>query len=196
MVKRLLLTIVLVGCADAEEPAASIDAGRDTAVADTGARDTAVSDAPSDSIFPVEDVGPTGICATPTGTTVTASAAHMSTPDMVVDGTLSTVWNSGGYSGWVRLTFPKPTLLDRLRIAANALPDCDHVYTIKGTSGGSETTIGTATRSVTGENKFLPPIEVARGTYDELLVEIAPTASWIALGEIVVYDSTAGCPVP
>lgn len=197
MKRFVVFAVLALGCADAEDPATSIDAGRDSsAIVDTAPRDTAFSEGGSDAIFPVEDVGPTGICATPSGTTATASGSYMSTPDVLVDGNISSVWNSGDYSGWIRLKLPKPTLFDRVRIAANALPACDHVYTVKGSTGGTETAIGSATRAVTTEHQWLPAIEVTRGTYDEVLVEVAPTASWIALGEIVLFDSLAGCSAP
>jgi len=189
-----LLVFALLGCANADEPSTGIDAGNDGAVADSGT--TLRTDGAMDAIFPTEDSGPTGICATPSGTTVTANGAYMSAAESVVDAQLSTVWNSGDYAGWLRLKFPSPTRFDRVRIAANALPACDEVYTIKGVSGGATTTLATATRSVTSETKWLPAIELSAGTYDELLIEIGMSASWIAIGEIVVFESTAGCPAP
>ena len=183
-----LLVAATLGCANADDPDSAGDASADSTT-DTGVYDARLPDG-SDAIFPTEDTGSTGICATPTGTTVTASGSYMSTPEMVIDAQLSTVWNSGDYTGSLHLKFPKPIKFDRVRIAGNALPDSAETFTFR--SGSTD--LGSATRNVTGENKYLPDIEIPVGTYDELIITIGMSASWIALAEIVVLDSTAGCP--
>lgn len=185
----------MVGCATAANDDLS---PRSDAAADglTDARDTGgIEDVAPEAIFPVEDAGEKGLCGTPAGTTITASGSYSSTPQMAIDGTLDTYWNSGDYTGWVRLKFPKAVRFDRVRLAANALPACDETYTLVGYKGGAATPLGTATRSV-GSGGWLPTIEVAGGTWDELSIEVAKAASWITLGEVVVFDSTAGCGIP
>jgi hypothetical protein len=79
-----------------------------------------------------------------------------------------------------------------VRIAANALPACDETFTVK----SSTATLASETRAVSGESKWLPEIAIPAASYDELLIEIGPALSWIALNEIVVFDSTGGCPSP
>ncbi|MGZ5970758.1 MAG: hypothetical protein ACXWP4_23970, partial [Polyangiales bacterium] len=136
-----------LACANADNAPVAVDA----ATAKDSSLDTYVAD--SAETAPEEEVGTLfdvdvpdtfkGICATPTGTTVTASAAYMSTAEMCIDGTLSTSWNSGGYTGSMRLTFPAAIAFDRLRIAANAVPVTDETYTITGFSKGTGTPLGT-----------------------------------------------------
>lgn len=149
--------------------------------------------AEADAIFPVDD-GAVGLCATPAGTTVTASGSWMSTPDSVVDGSTSTGWNSGGYDGWLDLKLPKAVHFDRIHIAAGGLPACTEPYTFKASLGGVEKMNEAHALDVPEGTAWLPPIAVAAGDYDELRIEVGTSASWISIAEIVVYDSTAKCP--
>ena len=211
----LAVSFALAGCAQggddpASAPAADSAAPGDVAIGfDTGdARDSrdAVIDAvgvdgnrpdasggEADAIFPVDD-GAVGLCATPTGTSVTASGSYMSTPDSVVDGKLDTGWNSGGYSGSLRLKFPKAVRFDRIHIAAGALPACAEPYGFKGYLAGVETLNATQSMAVPEGSGWLPIVEVTAGDYDELLIDVGTSASWIFIAEIVVFDSTAKCP--
>ncbi|MBI2390903.1 MAG: hypothetical protein HYV09_15030 [Deltaproteobacteria bacterium] len=194
MHRAALLACLVVGCATGDDDGVR---PRPDAGADAGARDTgSPGDVAPEAIFPVEDAGEKGLCGTPAGTTITASGSYSSTPEMAIDGNLDTYWNSGGYTGSVRLKFAGAIRFDRVRLAATALPACDETYTLVGWVGGAPTTIATATRSVPSVGAWLPTIEVTAGTWDELSVEVAKAASWITLGEIVVFDSTAGCGLP
>lgn len=169
------------------------DAPRDTA--DTGRPDVA-TDGTSDVIFPTEDVavdtGPVGPCGTPAGTTAAASGSYTSAPADAIDGKLDTLWNSGGYSGTLTLTFPKPVLFDRVRIAAMGVPACTETYTL--TVGG--TAVPAESRGVSTSVAWLEPISVPRGTYTELVVDVAVAASWIAVAEVRIEDTAAKCAPP
>jgi hypothetical protein len=200
----LLAFVSLAACANAESPSLQADAAKETSVdssidvsSDADAALDETSDEEIGTLFDAEAVDTfKGWCATPAGTVATATSSYMSTPDIVVDGSLSTVWNSGGYTGTVRLAFPSAISLDRIRVAANALPDTDETYTITGFSAGAPTSLGSFVRHVTGSNDWVAPIEVPRGTYDDLLIDIGTSASWITLAEVMVYDSTSGCALP
>ncbi len=207
---RWFFALLIPGCATAGESDAIIpraDSRVDAAaeVADTRVTDSTVgADSSGDSIFPVEDTGvdtapvdtgpPPGPCAVPKGSTVTASGSYSSTPDLVIDGKTETYWNSGGYSGWIKITFPSPTRLDRIRIAGLATPPCSETYTLTGHRGGTDVALGAVTRSVGGGGWLDPPVEVARDEYDALTVSVGTAASWIAVGEIATSDSYAKCP--
>jgi len=201
-VKRALAgaTLLMCGCATADAgdvPTLPSDGGATDAAVDTApSRDATEPDVLADVIFPIEDTGPKGICETPAGTTITGSGAYMSTPQMAIDGKLDTVWNSGGYTGSVRLKFPKAIRFDRVRLAANAVPACDETYTLTGYLAGAPTTLAAATRPVVSAVGWLPTIDLPGGTWDELSIDVAKAASWITLAEVVVFDSTAGCGLP
>lgn len=192
----------LVACANAESPSVQTDASKETSV-DSGfdvESDAAVEETRDEEIgtlFDADEIDTfKGYCATPAGTIATATSSYMSAPDVIVDGSLSTIWNSGGYTGTVRLAFPAAISLDRIRVAANALPASDETYTITGFSMGAPTSLGSFVRSVGGSTEWSAPIEVPRGTYDELLIDIGTSASWITLAEVMVYDSKSGCALP
>lgn len=189
---RWLAIAALLGCASGGEDAsttssadAAIDTRLDTAIADSFAPP---GDAP---IFPTEDTALPKICETPAGTLATASGSYMSAASDSVDHNLGTIWNSGGYTGWMKLTFPKPITFDRVRIAAMSLPDCKETYTISASSK-----IGGDTRALNGSTRWLDPIAVTPGTYSEITIDVAMAPSWITLAEVQVFDSTGGCKEP
>ncbi len=186
------IALALLGCAEGSPDEASTV--QDAAVAETSApTDTGTRftppDGPMDAIFPVEDSALPKICDTPVGTTATASGSYMSTPELSVDRDVGTVWNSGDYLGWMRVKFPKPIFFDRVRVAANAVPACNITYTVHATGK-----LGEGTRAVTPAVAWLDPIEIAPGTYDEILIDVGRAESWITLAEVRVFDSTGGCP--
>jgi hypothetical protein len=190
----------LISCANADTSSVEGDASRDTsadaAIEVSTEADVAVDETAEEigTLFDAEELDTfAGYCATPAGTVATATSAYMSSPDVIVDGSLSTVWNSGGYTGTVRLSFPSALSLDRIRVAANALPATDETYTITGFSKGAPTSLGSFVRSIGGSTDWAAPIEVPRGAYDEVLIDIGTSASWITLAEVMVYDSTSGC---
>jgi hypothetical protein len=199
-----LVCVSLASCANAESPSVQSDASKETSV-DSASEASTEADVATDetgeeeigTLFDADEIDTfKGHCATPAGTVATATSSYMSTPDIIVDGSLSTIWNSGGYTGTVRLAFPSAISLDRIRVAANALPDTDETYTITGFSAGAPTSLGSFVRHVTGSNDWVAPIEVSRGTYDEILIDIGTSASWITLAEVMVYDSSSGCVLP
>ena len=195
---RILLALALLGCAAGDGEDLSIprsDAATDSRSVDAAIDSYTLTDAPADAIFPVEDTAPAKTCVTPSGTTVTASGSYGSTPEMALDQNIGTLWNSGGYTGWLKLKFPAPVSFDRVRLAANALPACNEPYVLK--SGTSGAKIGDGSRFVPSDRvAWLDPFEVSPGTHDELLIEIGPADSWITLAEVQVFDSTGGCPAP
>lgn len=195
---RWSLVVALLGCAAGEEDAiapmadASTDSRSPQPASDAGSfRSDGASDGAMEAIFGLEDTAPPKICETPTGTTVTASGSYGSSADMAADRNLGSVWNSGDYSGWVRLKFPKPIYFDRVRVAANALPACNEPYVL---SAGAP--IGNHTRPVSESVAWLEPFTVTAGTYEELMIQVGPALSWITLAEVQVFDSSGGCATP
>jgi hypothetical protein len=202
--RSVVFVVALLGCANADNAPAAVDAAtpKDSSVdsaessVDTGAGETPPED-DIGSLFDVDELDTSkGTCANPKGTSVTASGAYMSTPEMSVDGSLSTVWNSGGYTGSMRLSFAAAVAIDRVRVAANALPASDETYTITGFLAGASTPLGSFVRSIGGSTEWATPIELPSGTYDALLIEIGGSASWITLAEVIAYDSKSGCALP
>lgn len=133
--------------------------------------------------------GPLGGIGIPAGTVATASASYApSTPDGAIDGSLSTAWNSGGYSGWLKLQFPKPTALTAVHIQAGAKPTTNVTYTI---GADSQTAIGSGTRQVvagSATGSMLEPITVTPGTYSSLTITINGGASWVQINELALLN--------
>lgn len=195
----VLFAAALLGCASGGDEDATTTAS-DASVSDTRV-DTGVfvpGDGPMEAIFPVDDAElPPKLCDTPKGTTATASASYeTSTPEKAVDRELGSYWNSGSNTGWLKLKFPSPVVFDRVRIAAHALPVSNETYHVSGFKGGSGGKIGSAVRPVPGATAWLAPIDVTPGAYDEIMIEIGMSDSWITAAEVRVFDSTGGCSVP
>jgi hypothetical protein len=153
----------------------------DTTPLDTGPPDTG----------PPDTTPPDG-CGIPTGTVASASGSASSTPDMAIDSDPSSYWNSGDYTGWLLLTFPKAQTIDSITVSAVALPVTSETYTVLGTKGGVESTIGAATMTVTGTLTTLAPIPVTKDAYDAIKISVGASASWIAIAEVTMHK--IGCP--
>jgi len=137
------------------------------------------------------DLGGLGI---PSGTVASASGnSAQSLASNAIDGVLTTPWNSGTYSGWLRLDFPAPVAMTGIRIAAAATPTASETYTI--TADGSSTPIGSATRQVTSGVLVvkLDAIPVTPGTYSSITVTVKGGLSWVQIQEISLV--TSDCPV-
>ncbi len=131
----------------------------------------------------------------PAGTVPSANASYGSTlPIHAIDGDLSTGWNSGSYSGWLRLEFPSPIYLTGVRILAGANPSTSETYTISADLLTSP--IGSATRTVYVDagttGTILDPIAVTPGTYTSLTLTISGGSSWVAVNELSIL--TPACP--
>ncbi len=201
---------LIAGCATGgnEEPtreteiatdAAPAEGGQDAPDAPDASAETAASvdtGATTDGhtlIFPVE---PEKTCGLPFGTMVVASGSFESTPQKALDGNLGTYWNSGANTGTLTVKFPGPVTFDRVRIAAFGVPATSHTYGFAASSGTNVTHIGTATRAVPNATAaWLETIVVTRGAWSSLTVDVSMSQSWIALAEVTIFDSNAGCPM-
>jgi hypothetical protein len=129
----------------------------------------------------------------PAGTVATANASYLTfTPDMAIDGVMATGWNSGGYSGWLKLQFPKPTAISAIHIHASASPTTNETYTI---TADAVATIGTATRRVVAgtDGSTLEPIPVIPGTYSGITITINGGSSWVQIYELSLINDQ--CPL-
>src|SRR3954465_8237291 len=90
----------VAACADADTSSVQVDAPRE-ASSDSSATsfddaDAAVDETSEEEIGTLFDADAIdtfkGYCATPAGSTATATTSYMSTPDVIVDGSLSTIW--------------------------------------------------------------------------------------------------------
>jgi len=185
--------------ARADSKDSAIDFGTETIDSATESGDS-TSDGDTTSIFEVEpppdttppDTTPPDGCGIPTGTTASASGSYMSTPDLAIDGDPGTYWNSGGYTGWLLLTFPKAQTIDSVTIKAVASPDTSETYTIYGTKSGAESVIATATLAVSGGSTVLGPIAVTKDSYDAIKIDVGGSLSWIAIADVTMHK--IGCP--
>jgi hypothetical protein len=171
--------------------------------AEAGASDAAETDSADDVIdetatwldagCSTADSGLGGI-GIPSGTIATATTSYSTyTPDQAIDGNMSTVWDSGGYTGSLTLTFPSPVALDGVHVAADASPATTETYSIYGYVGTVATLIGTFTPSVSTSPPWqLPPMSVTPGTYDAIRLDVNGMTSWVEIHEISI--ETTGCP--
>jgi hypothetical protein len=130
----------------------------------------------------------------PVGTVASANASSsVSPPSNAIDGSLATAWNSGSYSGWLRLDFPAPVTMTGVHILAAAKPTADETFSIA--ANGSTTLIGSATRQVTAGvlGAQLSPIPVTPGTYASITISVNGGLSWVQIMEIALV--TSDCPV-
>jgi hypothetical protein len=137
--------------------------------------------------------GPLGGLGIPAGTVASTSGSYLTnTPEMAIDGVLSTAWNSGGFSGWLQFHFPKPTAITAIRIHASAKPTTNEIYTI---TTDFQKPIGTATRQVLADTVAgitLDPIPVTPGTYSDITITVNGGASWVQIHELSLINDD--CP--
>jgi hypothetical protein len=129
----------------------------------------------------------------PAGTVPSVSATYTTTlPIQAIDGDLTTGWNSGSNSGWLRLEFPSPVYFTGVRIAAFASPTTSETYTLN--ADLVTTPIGSATRQVFSgtAGSIVDPIAVTPGTYSSLTLTISGGSSWVMVGEVSLLTPT--CP--
>lgn len=130
----------------------------------------------------------------PVGTVASANASYNSLcpPSNAIDGSLTTAWNSGSYSGWLRLDFPTPVAMTGVHILAAAKPTTEETFTI--TANGSTTIVGSATlRANVGVlGTQLSPIPVTPGTYTSITISVNGGLSWVQIAEIALV--TSDCP--
>jgi hypothetical protein len=179
----------------ADGDAAAVDATGDDATGDGAVGDDAsdvATEAPVDAGCSTSDAGLGGI-GIPSGSVASASSSYSTnTPNLAIDGDLSTYWNAGGYSGSITVTFPSAQTIDGLRIAATASPATNETYSVYGIQGASSTLIGSATLSVPQGINILPAIMLTAGTYDGIEVQVNGMSSWVAIAEMSLL--TSGCP--
>jgi hypothetical protein len=111
---------------------------------------------------------------------------------MAIDGVMSTAWNSGGFSGWLQLHFPKPTAITAIHILADAKPTTNEIYTI---TTDFQRPIGTATRLVLADTlsgMMLDPIPVTPGTYSDITITVNGGASWVQIFDLSLINDE--CP--
>ena len=201
---RFMGTALCTPCSDAG-PAVSNIGAAGQACTSGGGCDPGLTCRTSDRIcVSSQDAAlPTGNCSSlplggigiPAGTVATASASYAPscTPDLAIDGVMDTGWNSGVFSGWLTLQFPKPTAITAVHIVAGSNPTTNETYTI---TSDSQATIGAGTRQVVSgpaTGSMLDPITVTPGTYSSITITINGGASWVAILELSLINDE--CPL-
>jgi hypothetical protein len=198
----LVATLALLGCGSNGTGSKVGAAGQ--ACTSGGGCDPGLTCRASDHICvgPQPDAAPINNCSTgplggvgiPAGTVATASASYTQQgPELAIDGSLSTPWNSGGFSGWLKLEFPKPTAITAVHIQAGAKPTTNVTYTI---TADSQTTIGSGTRQVaagSATGSVLEPIAVTPGSYSSITITVSGGASWVQINELSLINDE--CPL-
>ena len=126
----------------------------------------------------------TGI-GVPSGTVATASNTLDSAnpPGGAIDGDLDVQWGSGTYAGWLKLTFPTPTMVSAVRIHASALPVTGEMYSIS--TSTSTLPLGSATFELPEwPGRVLPDIQITPGLYSDLTITVNGGASYVGINEV------------
>jgi hypothetical protein len=209
MKKRLrdlapLALLIFIGCGSNGSGSKAVGAAGQACTSGGGC-DPGLSCRASDHICvaPQPDAAPvTGKCSTgplgglgiPAGTVATASASYtQGTPELAIDGVITTGWNSGGYSGWLKLQFPKPTTITAIHIVAGAKPTASETYTI---TDDSQAAIGSGTRQVVAgsvSGSMLDPITVTPASYSSIVITVNGGASWVQINELSLINDE--CPL-
>src|SRR5947209_4696846 len=150
--RALVFVGLFAACANA--PTTGDDAA--VPVTDSGAPDVTKIplDASADASVDVFDAGcakdaALGGVAMPAGASASASGSYNSTPAMLIDGDLGTVWNSGGFSGSFTIMFASPVTFDGVKLYVNALPTTSETYTIFGIQDVQVAQIAQSTQTAT-----------------------------------------------
>jgi hypothetical protein len=108
-------------------------------------------------------------------------------PTAMIDGDLSTNWNSGGYSGVAQVNFPTSQSISAIQLAVGSYPTTNEDYTIAGLQNGTWKQIGSSTQLATGGNvNILSPISVTPGHYDAIKISVNGRASWVCIVELTL----------
>ena len=190
---RALVFVVLGACANSpttgDDASAPIDAGAlpdVTKLPLDGAADTYVFDAGC-----AQDAALAGI-GVPAGSSATASGSYNSTPADAIDGNLGTVWNSGGFTGSITITFASPVTLDGVKLYVDALPTTSETYTVFGIQDQQTTELAQSTQTASQNGNALQTIAVPNAAYDGIRIDVQGNASWVAINEIAF--ATTYCP--
>ena len=172
----------------AASDASAIDAGLHDAAPD------AAADAPtvdSGACSP----GPLGGVGVPSGSIATASAVYlMEIASHAIDADLVSRWTPGASTGWLRVDFSTPQMIDGLRLAASGGATEQFIVT----AGSDPTPIGAATINVPSiasdslPRQALPAIPVTPGTYTSITITIDAGTSWAEIAELSLL--TPSCP--
>jgi hypothetical protein len=196
---RVAVLVLLAACANATQT--GDDAGQDGSnFGDSGAPPDVVKiplDASADVAIDVFDAGcaqdaALGGIGMPAGSTASAPGSYNSTPAMVIDGDLGTVWNSGGFTGSITITFASPVTFDGVTLYVNALPTTSETYTVFGIQDVQTTQLAQSTQTAPQGGAALQTIAVANAAYDGLRIDVQGNASWVAINEIAL--ATTYCP--
>jgi hypothetical protein len=128
----------------------------------------------------------------PAGSTASASGSYNSTPADAIDGNLGTVWNSGGFTGTITVSFPTPQTLDGVKLYMNALPTTDETLTVYGIQDVQTTQLVQSTQNVSSNGTTLTTISIPNAAYDGIRIDFQGNASWVAVNEIAF--ATTYCP--
>lgn len=108
-------------------------------------------------------------------------------PTEMIDGNLSTNWNSGGYTGIAQINFPTSQSISAIQLAVGASPTTNEDYTIMGLQNGTWKQIGSSTQLVTeGKVNILSPISVTPGHYDAIKISVNGRGSWVCIVELTL----------
>jgi hypothetical protein len=173
---------------DSEVDSGPVDALDDTNPNDASdASDAALYDAGACKTWSLGGIG------MPAGTVATASSTYSTyTPNLAIDGDLTTLWNASTYTGWLQLAFPAPVAITGIRLASQATPATNTDYSV--TPIASTTVIGSATDFVSPSTtvEIQPALSVTPGTYSGLIINVNGEASWVVIAEVSLL--TAECP--
>ena len=129
-------------------------------------------------------------CEIPSGSTATASSSYDSqTPNLAIDGNLTTSWSAGAISGTLAVTFPHGVPMAGLYLDTEAGPASSETYTVSVLDNAQWVALRTSTVSI-GTNPQQVLIPLPAGTYDGVRVQVSDPSSWILIYEITTAPAS------
>lgn len=129
-------------------------------------------------------------CQIPGGATATANSSYDSqTPNLAIDGNLTTSWSAGATSGTLTVTFPHGVPMAGLYVDTQASPASSQTYTVSVLDNAQWVSEGTTTVSV-GTSPGVVFLPLPAGTFDGVSLQVSDPSSWILIYEITTAPAS------
>ncbi|MEK3787255.1 hypothetical protein [Paenibacillus sp. FSL K6-1230] len=125
----------------------------------------------------------------PEGTIATATKAYTTyTADKVLDKNLDTRWAAASRQESLELTFPQAVEMDFIQISTQG-HNSNVSYIISGLQNGNWTVI--SPKATPGGVRIFDPIEVTKGSYDAIRIDVTEMRDWVSISEITLGNGAS-----
>ena len=121
--------------------------------------------------------------------TASSSENALQTPNLAIDGNITTYWNAGATSGTITVTFASGVSMKGLYVNTVASPASSESYTVSVLHNGQWVSEGTTTESI-GVSQAQYFIPLPAGTYDGVRLAVGSSSNWVQIYEITTAPSS------